>query len=113
MSGRVVGIIAIVILFSMVMAAQQARTPDVLLLNRASLEHARVLHRANRTRVIPAVQALLKEAEQALTADLVSVVQKQQTPPSGDKHDYMSLGPYWWPDSTKPDGLPYIRAMEK
>ncbi len=34
---------------------------------------------------------------------------KKQVPPSGDKHDYMSTGPYWWPDPTKPDGLPYIR----
>jgi hypothetical protein len=30
-------------------------------------------------------------------------------PPSGDKHDYMSTGPYWWPDPTKSDGLPYIK----
>jgi len=22
-------------------------------------------------------------------------------PPSGDKHDYMSLAPYFWPDSSK------------
>ncbi len=34
---------------------------------------------------------------------------KTDTPPSGDKHDYMSIGPYWWPDPSKPDGLPYIR----
>ena len=38
-----------------------------------------------------------------------SVMDKQHVPPSGDKHDYMSLGPYWWPDPDKPDGLPYIR----
>ena len=31
------------------------------------------------------------------------------TADSGDKHDYMSMGPYWWPDPSKPDGLPYIR----
>ena len=31
------------------------------------------------------------------------------TPPSGDKRDYMSMGPYWWPDPNKKDGLPYIR----
>ena len=30
-------------------------------------------------------------------------------PPSGDQHDYMSVGPYWWPDPNKDDGLPYIR----
>jgi hypothetical protein len=28
---------------------------------------------------------------------------------SGDKHDYMSIAPYFWPDPAKPDGLPYIR----
>ena len=38
-----------------------------------------------------------------------SVMDKGVTPPSGDKHDYMSQAPYWWPDPTKPDGSPYIR----
>lgn len=37
-----------------------------------------------------------------------SIVYKKTVPPSGDKHDYVSMGPYWWPDPTKPDGLPYI-----
>jgi hypothetical protein len=36
-------------------------------------------------------------------------MQKKTVPPSGDKHDYVSLGPYWWPDPNQPDGLPYIR----
>ena len=31
------------------------------------------------------------------------------TAQSGDKHDYMSLSRYWWPDTSKADGLPYIR----
>jgi hypothetical protein len=34
---------------------------------------------------------------------------KTDLPPSGNKHDYMSIGPYWWPDSTKKGGVPYIR----
>jgi hypothetical protein len=34
---------------------------------------------------------------------------KPMTAASGDKHDYFSYGPYWWPDPAKPDGLPYIR----
>jgi hypothetical protein len=38
-----------------------------------------------------------------------SVMDKTIVPPSGDKHDYMSQAPYWWADSTKPNGLPYIR----
>jgi hypothetical protein len=33
---------------------------------------------------------------------------KAIVPPSGDKHDYISLAKYWWPDPANPDG-PYIR----
>jgi hypothetical protein len=40
---------------------------------------------------------------------LYSVMNKKKTPPSGDKHDYMSQAPYFWADTTKPNGLPYIR----
>lgn len=48
-------------------------------------------------------------ASVALTNEAQTVTAKTMVPPSGDKHDYMSFGPYWWPDPTKPDGLPYIR----
>lgn len=44
-----------------------------------------------------------------MTAGPFSVMDKKETPPSGDKHDYMSLAPYWWPDPSKPNGQPYIR----
>lgn len=57
----------------------------------------------------PALKKLLRDAEKALDVEPVSVVEKEAVPPSGDKHDYMSLSRYWWPDPTKPDGLPYIR----
>ena len=57
----------------------------------------------------PARQALVKQADQALKMAPMSVMEKKAKPPSGDPHDYMSVGPYWWPDPTKPDGLPYIR----
>lgn len=56
-----------------------------------------------------ALKELLEEATEALSAGPFSVMQKTATPPSGDKHDYMSVGPYWWPDPSKPNGLPYIR----
>ncbi|MEN9364241.1 MAG: hypothetical protein RI903_1550, partial [Bacteroidota bacterium] len=52
----------------------------------------------------------IKRADKALTQQkLYSVMNKVQIPPSGDKHDYMSQGPYWWPDPSKPNGKPYIR----
>jgi beta-glucosidase len=52
--------------------------------------------------------ALETDADRALRVAPVSVVDKPVTPPSGDKHDYMSQAPYWWPDPSKPDGRPYI-----
>ena len=36
-------------------------------------------------------------------------MEKAFMPESGNKHDYMSQAPYFWPDPTKPNGLPYIR----
>jgi len=57
----------------------------------------------------PALDALVKQADKALAAPASSVMDKKAKPPSGDRHDYMSVGPYWWPDPSKPDGLPYIR----
>lgn len=40
-------------------------------------------------------------------AQFVSVTDKDKSI-SGDKHNYESLSIYWWPDTTKEDGLPYI-----
>jgi hypothetical protein len=57
----------------------------------------------------PAFEQLLHDADSLLGYKPVSVMQKTDIPPSGDKHDYMSLAPYWWPDPAKPNGLPYIR----
>ena len=59
---------------------------------------------------VRALKSLLKKADKLLEeANVYSVMDKKPIPPSGDKHDYMSTGPYWWPDPTKPDGLPYIK----
>jgi hypothetical protein len=61
----------------------------------------------------PALAAALKnlqsQADKALKAGPFSVMFKKPLPPSGDRHDYMSLAPYWWPDPDSPNGLPYIR----
>lgn len=58
---------------------------------------------------MPAYVTLTKNCEKLLLLNPLSVVQKIATPPSGNKHDYMSIAPYWWPDPSKPNGLPYIR----
>ena len=55
-----------------------------------------------------ALAKLETDARRAMQQKPLSVVTKAVTPPSGDKHDYMSQAPYFWPDPNKPDGLPYI-----
>jgi hypothetical protein len=52
---------------------------------------------------------VINAANRALRRAPTSVTDKTKTPSSGDKHDYFSMGPYWWPDSTKPNGEPYVR----
>ncbi|MFH1566673.1 MAG: alginate lyase family protein [Gemmatimonadota bacterium] len=54
-------------------------------------------------------ERLLQEAGEAADAGPFSVMDKEPLPPSGDRHDYLSYGPYWWPDPARPDGLPYVR----
>jgi hypothetical protein len=56
----------------------------------------------------PALARLLDDARKALAEEPFSVTEKNVLPPSGDKHDYLSLAPYAWPDPRKPDGLPYL-----
>ena len=44
---------------------------------------------------------------------MFSVVHKMGIPPSQSKHDYMSIGPYYWPNPNTENGLPYIRKDGK
>ena len=99
------------IVFSSQLFAQQSRStpPRVFLINAQKLgETKRRIQSGERT-FDPALAKLESEAQKALRQEAVSVVTKAIAPPSGDKHDYMSQAPYFWPDPKKPDGLPYIR----
>jgi len=53
--------------------------------------------------------SLVRQARAAITEPIQHVTDKQGPSPSGDPHDYVSYSRYWWPDPSKPDGLPYIR----
>ena len=60
----------------------------------------------------PAVRAayadLLRSADAALARKPGSVMDKTTIPLSDDRHDYLSLAPYWWPDPADPKA-PYVR----
>lgn len=83
--------------------------PNTLILDGHALAVAR--HRAQQrgSDLQPALETLRREADEALTAGPFSVVHKKKLPPSGDRHDYASIGIYWWPDPDQDDGLPYIQ----
>jgi Alginate lyase len=88
--------------------AQQV-TPPTFLLKSTVLVQSKAAIAAHAPQQTKALADLLQVADRALQRGPYSVTFKSKVPPSGDKHDYMSVGPYWWPDTTKANGLPYIR----
>ena len=87
----------------------QAQTPQVFLWDAEKLAEAKRKILAGDKDYIQALAKLKNNAQKALSAENFSVVNKQGVPPSGDKHDYMSLAPYFWPNPATADGMPYIR----
>jgi hypothetical protein len=83
--------------------------PEVFLMNGQDLARTKTAIAHKDPKLISALAHLLKQAESALNDGPFTVMNKTVTPPSGDKHDYMSLGIYWWPNPQTKDGLPYIR----
>jgi len=90
-------------------AQEPAAIPVVFTYDGHTLAAIKKRLQSNKAKLIPAYRQLVINAGKALTFGPVSVMEKKNIPPSGDKHDYMSLAPYHWPDPAKPDGLPYIR----
>jgi Alginate lyase len=86
-----------------------ADTLKVYSINLKRLNELHDLYVKNKLEGNEAFRELISKADNFLSMKPVSVIDKLQTPPSGDKHDYMSRGPYWWPNPNTKDGLPYIR----
>ncbi len=83
--------------------------PRVFRLDPQALAAVRVRALNGDAALLPALAALRHEADAALSAGPFTVMDKEALPLSGDRHDYVSYGPYWWPDPSAPGGLPYIR----
>jgi Alginate lyase len=97
------------LIFGPSLARAQHPTFRVFLLDAKQLQATRERINTGDQTLAPALDKLDREAQQLAHASAPSVATKQVTPPSGDKHDYMSQAPYFWPDPSKPNGLPYIR----
>ena len=53
-------------------------------------------------------QYLKVKADSIMLEKPLSVMDKEQTAASGDRHDYLSQARYTWRNPNTPDGLPYI-----
>lgn len=89
--------------------AAKSAAPRVFLLDAKHLAESRQKIVAGDKNFESALAALEKDAKELLKSKPVSVMDKTVTPTSGDKHDYMSMAPYFWPNPATSNGLPYIR----
>jgi hypothetical protein len=99
------------------LAAQppKAAPPRVFQFDPADIARVKDRIAAGDKELTAALADLVKQADKDLKAGPFSVVtnDKPHGPPSGDKHDYVSMAPYFWPDPDKKDGLPYLRKDGK
>ena len=55
-----------------------------------------------------ALERLRRDADAILEKPTVDVTKIKLPRPSGNIHDYVSIGIYWWPNPDTPDGLPWV-----
>ena len=82
--------------------------PRVFVLDFKNLVEAKNRVKSGDPSALPASRKLLRDADHALDGGIFSVVDKELVPSGGDKHDYMSFGPYWWPNPNTANGLSYV-----
>ena len=83
-----------------------AQEPEILFIKHERLVKVKEKILAGDAEAIKWKKGLIKDGDNNLSIYPVSVIAKTQTPPSGNNHDYMSLAPYFWPDSSKPGLIP-------
>lgn len=99
-----------------------AEQPSFLLIQATRLADLKAGYRANqdgrdtgalRPGARELAKKLIENAEKDLKAPQFTIARdpyKLSKKAEGvDPHDYYSLAPYYWPDPTKPNGIPYIR----
>jgi hypothetical protein len=89
-------------------APAKGSAPRVFVLDAKQLQLTRQRLKRGDKDLSAAWARLERDAKKALAAGPFSVVVKETAPPSGDKHDYLSQAPYYWPNPQTPGGLPYV-----
>lgn len=83
------------------------KLPDFVYYSRDHFRSIRDEIRSNNPEYVSALNAIIEKADKAVQQPLDSVMNKPLAGPSGDKHDYLSISPYFWPDPSKADGMPW------
>jgi len=97
------------LLVLIVITKTEAQLPKVYTMDPSHLHELRNKVQQKDQQVLQLVDSLKRQANDLLRMQPVSVMDKKFVPVSGNKHDYMSQAPYFWYDSSKPNGLPYTR----
>lgn len=89
-------------------ATQTETKPQLIFLSEERLEKVKSLIEKKDQYFTEPYDLLIAGANEELTKAPNPVTNKTQAPPSGDKHDYMSIAPYRWPNPETEDGFPWI-----
>ncbi len=98
-----------ILLFGLTILCLQTVCGQPYLLDMEAAKRASRMAEAGEQRIKPLYDRALRDADKLLAEPDPKVVDKEKMPPSGDKHDYISMGRYWWPNPDTEDGLPYVR----
>lgn len=74
-----------------------------------NLKNNKTLIQNNDAEMLSALDDLRSEVESLFKLPKRSVTEKHNVTGIESNNDFVSMGPYWWPDPSKSDGLPYIR----
>ncbi|GGO82207.1 alginate lyase [Wenjunlia tyrosinilytica] len=90
-----------------------AAVPRTVVLDGKRLWRTKVRLKAGDRKLERALRDLTAQADAWLGQGPWTVTDKDQVPPGGDKHDYFSQAPYWWPTlprtADNPYGCPYVQ----
>jgi len=86
----------------------------LLLMQEARLEQLKSAYEGKEEPSIPPeakgmATKIVKEADKRVGKPVITITENENLQASRDPHDYFSTARYYWPDPSKPDGLPYIR----
>ena len=112
------GVLRALLLSTFVACSFAIEMPSLLTFNTSAIALGKALIREQSPSVMPALYAALASADSVLDEGPWAVTDCACTPPSGNKHDYMSVSKYYWPCTSNPcnatatnctaEGLPWV-----